>query len=134
MKKIIACLILVASLFTLTSCLGLVQDPVNLGKKLNDAYGDDASIYIIMSREDIKYFCEDLEISDNGVYALMEIDAGHNEAYIIYCDNSTQAETIEKELLVFLKNNVLEEENYTVERAYTTVFVGSNSILRKIKK
>lgn len=49
-------------------------------KKLDDIYGDDASIYIFLSHEDIKYFFEDLEISDNGVYAIMEIDT-YGDAY-----------------------------------------------------
>ena len=138
MKKIIALLLLVASLFALTSCFGLATGPMSLGKKLDDIYGDDASIYIFLSHEDIKYFFEDLEISDNGVYAIMEIDTygdayGDEEGYIFYCENSSQAKKIENEFIDYIKDNDLDDEGFTVSRTHTAVFIGSEAILRKIK-
>ena len=134
MRKTVSLFISVVLILSLTSCIGLNDDPIDLGRKLNDIYGDDAHILMLMSSEDVEGFAEETGITSNGVYALLLIQLNGNSdefGVLIYCENSTQAEKIENDF-----NSLREpgtDDDYIVERSFNVVFLGREDILEDIK-
>ena len=131
MKRLIATVLLLTFIFAFASCAKLSKDPVDLGKKLNKAYGDDAQIFIMMSEGDIESLAKSFDISDKGVYAVLEIETNDDGlAYVIYCEKTSQAKDVEEDCSDFLDE--LDEDDYIVKRSGKVVFVGSEDILDEI--
>ena len=131
MKKLISIALLLTFILAFASCSQLPKNPVDLGKKLDKAYGDDAQIFIMMSKEDIESLAKSFDISDKGVYAVLEIETSDDGmAYVIYCEKTSQAKDVEEDCSDFLDE--LDEDDYIVKRSGKVVFVGSEDILDEI--
>ena len=138
MKKIIALLLVIVALISLVSCSGLTDDPVATAKKLAEEYGDECEITIMMGKEDIEDFADEYDTDGEGVYAILLCECDYY-GVIIYCEDTTSAKDIEKDLNKYIKN--MKKDPYygsyykdaVVERNGKVVYCGHEDILEDIK-
>ena len=137
MKKIIALLLVIVALISLVSCSGLTDDPVETAKKLAEEYGDDCEIMIIMGKDDIEDYADEYDTDGDGVYAILLCECDYY-GVIIYCEDTTSAKDVEKDLNKYIKNAKKNDsygyyDDAVVERNGKVVYCGHEDILEDIK-
>ena len=139
MKKLVALMLVVVSLFTLTltSCSvifgGGFSDPVKLGKNLMKKYDDEVDFELVMSASSFEALAEMYDIDEDGVYAVARIDTEDDgEAMVLYFTKSSFAKKTEKAIVEFIEEADLDEDEYTVKRSGKAIYVGSTDLLKAI--
>ena len=139
MKKLIAFLLVVATLFVFVACAKIPSDPEELAKKLQEEYGENVEVLVYRSEGEIDEMAKDFGISDEGLRAILVIELENPEtleekwAFVFYCEKSSQAKEVEEDCLDKLVGAEFADLGYVVERSGKAVFIGEEEIFEKIK-
>ena len=132
MKKIIAMLLVVVTLFLVVSC-GLSRKPEDFKEALEKKYGKDIEVELTDDEDEIELFAMLFGLDADGVTAVLAIELeldDDEEGYVIYCEDSKTAKNMKADCEELIDDYDID---YIVQQSGNNIFVGSEELWKAIK-